>query len=375
LVGKGRLAQRLIIHVDLDYFYAQCEENVNPSIRGKPVIVCAYSGRTSESGVVSTSNYEARKYGVKAGTAIATAKRLLASTDAIFLPMNRPFYDSVSGRIMDILRDHGDVFEQTGVDEAYLDVSESSKGEYSTAKRISSSIKEIILRQEQITCSIGIAPNKLLAKLASYHTKPNGLTVVEPEQIHSFLTGLEIRKMPGVGKKVEEKLHTSSVKTIDDLSRLSPITLQEMFGRKLGTYLYLAARGEDNEPVQDKELPSQMSRIGTLKEDTRDYNIIRPVLSELTRSLIEKIQDERMNCKSVSIIVILNNLTIHTRSRTLESSVKDLRTIDDCAQQLLREFIASTPEAVLRRIGVKVTRLSKSSGQTDIESFFSKVQR
>ena len=364
------------MHVDLDSFYAQCEENANPSIRGKHVVVCVYSGRTAESGVVSTSNYEARKYGVKAGTAIATAKKLLLSTDAIFLPMNRPLYDSVSGRIMNILRDHGDFFEQTGIDEAYLDVSESSKGEYDNAKMIGNNIKETILRQEHITCSIGIAPNKLLAKLGSDHVKPNGLTVVQPEQIHSFLDGQEISRIPGVGKKVEEKLHTSNVKTIHDLSRLSPIALQEMFGRKLGTYLFLAARGEDDEPVQDKELPTQMSRIGTLKENTRDYNVIRPILSELTRSLIEKIQDEGMNCKSVSIIAILSNLTIHTRSRTLESHAKDLRTIDECAQQLLREFIESSPEAVLRRVGVKVTGLSKSSGQTNIESFFStKVPR
>jgi DNA polymerase IV (DinB-like DNA polymerase) len=357
--------------VDLDYFYAQCEENANPSIREKPVIVCVYSGRTSESGVVSASNYEARKYGVKAGTAIATAKKLLVSTEAVFLPMNRPLYDSVSGRIMNILRDHGDFFEQTSIDEAYLDVSERSRGEYDTAKMICSSIKEIILRQEHITCSIGIAPNKLLAKLASDHAKPNGLTVIEPEQIHSFLNGKEISRIPGVGKKVEEKLHRSNVKTIDDLSRLSPITLQEMFGRRLGTYLFLAARGEDNELVQDKELPKQMSRIGTLKENTRDYSVIRPALSQLTRSLIEKIQDEGMNCKSVSMIAILSNLTIHTRSRTLESPAKDLQTIDECAQQLLREFIESTPEAVLRRVGVKVTGLSKSSGQTNMESFFS----
>lgn len=236
------MARRLIIHVDLDYFYAQCEENTNPSIRRKPVVVCVYSGRTSESGVVSTSNYEARKYGVKAGTVIVAAKKLLASTDAVFLPMNRPLYDSVSGRIMEILRDYGDLFEKMSIDEAYLDVTESSKGSYDIAKTIGSNIKETILRQEQITCSIGLAPNKLLAKLASDHMKPNGLTVVTPEQVLSFLNGQEVSRIPGVGKKVEEKLRTSNVKTIDDLSRLSPIALQEMFGRKLGTYLFLAAR-------------------------------------------------------------------------------------------------------------------------------------
>jgi DNA polymerase IV (DinB-like DNA polymerase) len=367
------LAQRLIIHVDLDYFYAQCEENVNPSIRGKPVVVCVYSGRTSDSGVVSTSNYEARKYGVKAGTAIASAKKLLASTDAIFLPMNRPLYDSVSGRIMDILRDLSDLFEQTSIDEAYLDVSERSKESYENAKIIGRNIKEIILRQEQITCSVGIGPNKLLAKLASDHVKPDGFTVVEPEQIRSFLKGQEVSRIPGVGKKVEEKLHASNVKTIDGLSQLNPVALQEMFGRKLGTYLFLAARGEDNDRVQDKELPTQMSRIATLKENTRDFNTIRPVLGELARSLIEKLQAEKMNCKSVSIIAILSNLAVHTRSRTLESPAQDSHTIDECVQELLKEFIESTPEVVLRRVGVKVTGLAKPSGQTDIESYLSKA--
>jgi len=357
--------------VDLDYFYAQCEENANPSIRAKPVVVCVYSGRTLDSGVVSTSNYEARKYGVKAGIAILTAKKQLASTDAIFLPMNRPLYHSISERIMTILREYCDLFERTSIDEAYLDVSENSTGSYETAETIGRSIKEAILRQEQITCSIGIAPNKLLAKLASDHMKPNGMTIVTAEQIHRFLNNQEVNRIPGVGKKVEEKLHNCNVKTIDELSRLNPIVLQEMFGRKLGTFLYLAARGEDDEPVHEKEIPTQISRIGTLKENTRDIDSILPVLSELAKSLVEKLQDEQMNCKSVSIIAILSNLAIHTRSRTLESSAKDLRTIDENAQQLLREFIESTPQSTLRRVGVKVTGLSRPSGQTKIQSFFS----
>ena len=365
------MAQRLIIHVDLDYFYAQCEENANPSIRGKPVVVCVYSGRTSDSGVVSTSNYEARKYGVKAATTIVTAKRLLASTEAIFLPMNRSLYDAVSERIMGILRDYGDLFEKVSIDEAYLDVSESSKVDYAIAEMMGRKIKETILRKEQITCSVGIAPNKLLAKLASDHTKPDGLTIVRPDEVHSFLHNQEVNRIPGVGKKVEEKLNAFNVRTIDDLSRINPIALQEMFGRSLGTYLYLAARGEDNEPVQEKEMPTQISRIGTLKENTRDLDSIRPILSELTQSLVEKLQDEQISCKSVSIIAILSNLAIHSRSRTIESSDIDVQTIDECAQQLLKEFLESTPQAILRRIGVKVTGLSRPSGQTNIQSFFS----
>jgi DNA polymerase IV (DinB-like DNA polymerase) len=367
------LPQRLIIHVDLDYFYAQCEENANPSIRGKPIVVCVYSGRTSESGVVSTSNYEARKYAVKAGTTIATARKLLESENAVFLPVNRPLYDSVSERIMHILRDHADLFERMGIDEAYLDVSETSNGRYDIARTIGTNIKETIFRQEHITCSIGIAPNKLLAKMASDHVKPNGFTVIEPEQIHSFLNDQDASRIPGVGKKVEEKLRTFNVATIGNLSNLNPIDLQETFGRKLGTYLFLAARGEDNDPVEDKELPTQMSRIGTLKENTRDFNFIQPFLSELAQSLTEKLQTENMTCKSVSIITILSNLTVHTRTRTLESPTKEFRTIDECAAQLLKDFIESTPQAVLRRVGVKVSGLTKPSGQTNIESFFSSV--
>ena len=200
--------------------------------------------------MVSTSNYEARKYGVKAGVAIATAKKLLESTDATFLPMNRHMYESVSGRIMDILRDHGDIFERTGIDEAYLDVSQNSNGRYDIAETIGTSLKETVVRQEHITCSIGIAPNKLLAKIASDHVKPNGLTIVEPEEIHSFLNAQAVNRIPGVGKKVEEKLRTFNVRTIDDLARLNPVVLQESFGKKLGTYLFRAARGEDDEQVQ-----------------------------------------------------------------------------------------------------------------------------
>jgi DNA polymerase IV (archaeal DinB-like DNA polymerase) len=359
------------MHVDLDYFYAQCEEKVNSSIRGRPVVVCVYSGRTSDSGVVSTSNYEAREYGVKAGVAIATAKKLLESTDATFLPINRPLYESVSGRIMDILRDHGDTFEKTGIDEACLDISASSDGRYDKAKMIGTTVKEIILRQEHITCSIGIAPNKLLAKIASDHTKPNGLTIVEPEQIRTFLNGQPVNTIPGVGKKVEEKLHALNVQTIDDLTHLNPVLLQESFGKKLGAYLFQAARGEDYEPVQDRELPTQMSRIGTLREDTRDFDLIGPFVRELTQSLIAKLQNEDLICKSVSIIAILSNLTIHTRSRTLGSHTNDLRIIDEFAQQLMREFLESMPQEMLRRVGVKVSGLLKSPRQSNIDSFFS----
>jgi DNA polymerase IV (DinB-like DNA polymerase) len=348
------LAPRVIIHTDLDYFYAQCEENNNPSIRGKPVVVCVYSGRAPDSGVVSTSNYQARKYGIKAGIPITRAKKLLESTDTAFLPMNRTLYESVSNRIMNFLKSQADAFEKVGIDEAYLDVSATSSGKVDNAKFVATSIKQLIFRQEQMTCSIGIGPNKLVAKIASAHVKPDGLTVVEPEQVQNFLRDQPINVIPGVGKKVEEKLSQLKVHTVNELVSLDPILLQEKFGKSL----------------RDREVPTQFSRIGTLKENTRDFQQISPLLTDLANSVCEKLRENNMTCKSVSIVAILDNLSIHTKSTTLESATDASQSITELSTQLMTQFLNSTPNAIIRRIGVRASNLSKESdSQTNIESF------
>jgi DNA polymerase IV (DinB-like DNA polymerase) len=369
-VGFVILAPRVIIHTDLDCFYAQCEENINPGIRGKPVVVCVYSGRTPDSGVVSTSNYQARKYGVKAGIPITRAKKLLESTDAVFLPINRTLYESVSNRIMDFLKSQADIFEKVGIDEAYLDVSATSSGKVENAKFIATIIKQLIFRQEHMTCSIGIGPNKLVAKIASAHVKPDGLTVVEPEHVQNFLRDQPISVIPGVGTKVEEKLSQIKVRTINELVNLDPILLQEKFGKSLGSYLFQAARGKDDEEVRDREVPTQFSRIGTLKENTRNFQLISPLLTDLANSVCEKLRENNMTCKSVSIVAILDNLSIHTRSTTLESATDTSQSIIESSAQLMAQYLDSTPDATIRRIGVRVSGLSKESdSQTKIESY------
>lgn len=369
-MGFVILAPRVIIHTDLDCFYAQCEENINPGIRGKPVVVCVYSGRTPDSGVVSTSNYQARKYGVKAGIPITRAKKLLESTDAVFLPINRTLYESVSNRIMDFLKSQADIFEKVGIDEAYLDVSATSSGKVENAKFIATIIKQLIFRQEHMTCSIGIGPNKLVAKIASAHVKPDGLTVVEPEHVQNFLRDQPISVIPGVGTKVEEKLSQIKVRTINELVNLDPILLQEKFGKSLGSYLFQAARGKDDEEVRDREVPTQFSRIGTLKENTRNFQLISPLLTDLANSVCEKLRENNMTCKSVSIVAILDNLSIHTRSTTLESATDTSQSIIESSAQLMAQYLDSTPDATIRRIGVRVSGLSKESdSQTNIESY------
>jgi DNA polymerase IV (DinB-like DNA polymerase) len=172
-----------------------------------------FSGRTSDSGVVSTSNYAARKYGVKAGTPIVRAKKLLESTDAVFLPMNRVLYESISDRIMATLQSNSDVFENGGIDEAFLDVTTTTEGSYDKARTLATNLKQLVFSQQHITCSIGIAPNKLVAKIASDHVKPDGLTVVEPERVQSFLDG-PVSRIPGVGRKVAARLEQFSVRNV-----------------------------------------------------------------------------------------------------------------------------------------------------------------
>jgi len=357
------------MHLDLDSFYAQCEENANPSFKGKPVVVCVYSGRTEDSGAVSTANYEARKYGVKAGIPIARAKKLLESIDAVFVPMNHPYYEQVSERIMEILRTQADAFEQTSIDEAFLDVSGRTALNFELARDAALEIKKQLLKQEKVTASIGIGPNKVIAKIASDQSKPDGLTIVRPEEVANFLSQLAVSRIPGVGKKAEEKLTQLNVSTITQLSSLSPTILVETFGKSLGGYLYRASRGEDDDPVKEREQPTQFSRIATLKQNTRRAEDTFQLLTDLANSVSDKLKEQGMSCKSVAIIAILTDLSIHSRSRMLESPSSDWKTIEAAAKQLTQEFLQSNPEAALRRLGVKASALSKETGQTDMSKF------
>lgn len=357
------------MHADLDYFYAQCEESLNPTIRSKPVVVCVYSGRTDESGVVSTCNYEARKFGVRAGIPIVYAKKLLKTMEATFLPMNRPLYEEVSDRIMEVLREHADGFEKVGIDEAYLDVSRRTVGDFSQARDVALQIKADVVEREHITCSIGIGPNKLIAKIASDEHKPDGLTIVKPEDVNTYLAKLPVSRVSGVGKKVEEKLIQLRTNSVGELLRLDSAVLVETFGRSLGSFLYQAARGIDDDLVRDRDQPVQFSRIGTLKSNTHELAEMMPLLEELALSVTEKLVKENMTCRSIGIMAITNNLRIHSRSKTLESPTFDENVVKQTSRELLEQFLQSVPDVLLRRIGVKLSGLSTRSGQIDLSQF------
>jgi DNA polymerase IV (DinB-like DNA polymerase) len=281
---------RIILHIDFDYFYAQCEEIRKPDLKTKPVAVCVYSDRGGDSGAIATANYLARKFGVKSGMPIKFAKKKIEEIpEAVFLPTDFDYYTEVSDSAMSIIRSYADVFEYVGKDEAYLDVTKRVESDFKRAAHLAQQLKNALHGTVKLSSTIGISENKLIAKIASDYKKPDGLTVVEPENIESFLGPLPIRSIPGIGKKSEEKFSEMNLETISQLRNVDVFTLNELFGRKIGTYIYNAARGIDDEPVSPRHDPVQYSRIITLKQDSKEFNFLTNDLEKLCDDLHQAI--------------------------------------------------------------------------------------
>ena len=239
---------RIIVHVDMDAFYAAVEEHLNPALRDLPVAVGADPKEGKGRGVVTTANYRARKYGLRSALPISRAWRLAEAARrrgepaTVFILPNMALYRAVSSRIMQIMQRYADAFEEASIDEAYLDI--SSRHTFAAASDHMIRLKAEIRDQEGLGCSVGIAPNKLIAKIASGHQKPDGLTVVEPDMVGSFLNSLPIRVIPGIGPKGESFLHQQNLRTVDELRRIPKSTLVEWFG-KWGSRLFELSRGID----------------------------------------------------------------------------------------------------------------------------------
>ena len=357
--------------VDLDYFYAQCEERRNPSLKDKPVVVCVYSGRTEDSGAVSTANYIARKYGVKSGMPIFQAKKRLKEVDAAFLPMDREFYEEVSDNVMRILRSFADRFEQVGIDEAYLDVTQRAKESFEEAYELAQQLKEEVKARESLTCSVGVGPNKLVAKIAADFQKPDGITIVKPESVEGFLAPLPVSRLIGVGKKTGKRMESLGIRTIGELARSDVQKLIEAFGKNLGGYFHNASLGIDEAPVQERGEAESISRISTLKEDTQDLKTLLERTDQLAAEVHAKVLERSVSFQSVGLIAVLTDMSIRTRSKTLESPSKDLEvlrsTIDELAERLLEEV-----EPEVRRVGVKVSRFTRQETQRALTDFVEK---
>jgi DNA polymerase IV (DinB-like DNA polymerase) len=364
------LETRIVFHIDFDYFYAQCEEMRSPELKTKPVCVCVFSDRGGDSGAIATANYTARKYGVKSGIPIAFAKkRLEERRDAVFLPVDFDFYSEMSKNAMEIMKDSADIFEYVGRDEAYLDVTERAGRDFKKARHLAQQIKNSIRDKTKLSCSIGISSNKLISKIASDFQKPDGLTIVPSDETEVFLEQLKIRKIPGIGKKTEERFLEMSLETIQDLKKLDIFTLNKEFGRKNAAYIYNAVRGIDDEPVKEKEASIQYSKITTLKEDSKDYQFLSESVMELCKEVHDVVKKNNRMFKSVGIHFVQSDLSNKSKSRMLRNPTKSIEELQKNADQLLKEALENQT-ITIRRLGVKVSELSEVQGQSEITSFF-----
>jgi DNA polymerase IV (DinB-like DNA polymerase) len=360
--------ERVLGHLDLDYFYAQVEEVQNPSIKGRPVVVCVFSGRTEDSGVVSTSNYRARELGVHSGLPIAQAKKRLQDADPVLIKMNHEKYEIISDRIMQVVRERVDALEQTGIDEAFFDVSTSSGGDYQAARRIAEIIKGAILREEGLTCSIGVGRSKAVAKLGSDMSKPGGLMVVLPDSTQSFLNPIPVSKLYGVGPKTESLLGEMRIRTIGELSSANPSDLEGKLGKKLSVYLIAASNGADDDPVREGLEPTQFSRIITLKQDTRNPDEALAQLSAGINYIRDRLASTDKSFKTLGAIGVLTDLSIHTKSRTFDTPMTAASSIEEHALELFVELSKSVNKD-FRRVGLRVSGLANNENQKSLSEF------
>ena len=355
---------RIIFHIDMDSFYASVEIQRNPSLKGKPVIVGAGPKAGTGRGVVSTCSYEARRYGVRSGMPISRAYRLCPN--GVYLPVNMPLYERISNKIEWILKRYADKVERVGIDEAFMDVTEKVK-EYGSAKQLALKVKDAIYVQEGLTCSIGIAPNKSVAKIASDFRKPDGLTIVEPNQVREFLDPLPVTKIVGVGKKTYRVLKRFGLETIGQVARYPKEDLAQIFG-KFGIYLWEVANGMDDSEVQEAGEPKSFSLEHTFEEDTDDRDLVFETLHSQAENLYRQLAEMRYQYRTVTLKIRFEDFETFTRSRSLPSHTQDKEAIAATMKILLKEF-ESDPRKI-RLVGLKISDLRKlSQGAEKIEKW------
>jgi len=349
---------RIILHIDMDAFFAQVEERENPQFKGKPVVVGADPKGGSGRGVVSTANYVARKYGIHSALPISKAYELCPK--AIFLPVNMELYQKVSENIMEIIKKYSSKWEIVSLDEAYLDLSHifydrkkcGIRCGWERAKRIAKKLKEEILEKEKLTSTVGIGPNKLIAKMAAEKVKPNGLLVIKPNQVKNFLEPLDIEDLPGIGPKTAERLRPLSVNTIKELKKLSKTKLKDTFG-VVGETIYERARGIDEEEVSPEEIIKSIGKEHTFEKDTRDPEILFSTFEKIIKNVHQELTANKFSFKTITVICRFQGFETHTKSKTLKNPTQDLEILKSEAKKFLLKFLLENKKPV-RLIGLRV---------------------
>jgi len=340
-------SSRIILHIDMDSFYASVEMNERPELRGKAVVIGADPKNGKGRGVVSTCSYEARAFGIRSAMPISQA--FVLCPHAVFLPPDFPRYVKASADILAILKAHGFPIRQVSIDEAFLDV--SRLGTFSAAAELAVRIKGTILAQLGLTCSIGIAPTKVVAKIVSDVNKPDGLTVVEPENLFSFLAPMPVRKIPGIGKKSEAELFGMGIRTIRDLAAYDIQVLIARFGRSAISLQGITA-GIDTSEVKEQEGVKSVSRETTFTDDTDDGRLIAATIDTLAEEVCRNLLDESLHCRTVTVKVRYQDFITKTKARTLPHYTNDPATVRTSVHALLREIFDGRK---IRLIGIRLS--------------------
>jgi DNA polymerase-4 len=345
---------RRILHIDMDAFFAAVEQKRWPELIGKPVVIGG-GGDPHQRGVVSTASYEARKFGIHSAMPLRTAYKLCP--DAVFLPVDYREYSRVSAVIKNILREFSQVMEDVGIDEAFLDTSESDK----TPEELSAGIKKRIKEETGLTCSIGIAPNKLLAKIASDMEKPDGLTIIGGRDIEEKIWPLPVRKLWGVGPKTEAYLKGIGIDTIGRLAVMPLEKLVEQLGKSYGTYLHEASKGIDESPLVTHWEPKSTSRETTFQRDTDNWQVIARNLAELTKEVVNDLRKSGHRGRNITVKVRFSDFRTVTRATTLQAATDSLEEIRKAAFDCLGRI--ELKQKRVRLIGVRVGRFESAGAE------------
>ena len=287
----------------------------------------------------------------------------------MFLPVDFGYYEKITEKAMKIMKDNADIFEYVGRDEAYLDVTKRVEEDFTKASHLAQQIKNLIRTELKLSCSIGVSSNKLISKIASDYQKPDGLTIVQHDKVEQFLAQLNIRVIPGIGKKTEQRFKEMKLETIEEIKKIDVFTLNKEFGRKSGTYIYNAIRGINDEPVKEKEESIQYSKIITLKKDSKEYEFLLENLYELCKQIQNIVKNNNKMFKSIGIHFVQSDLSNKSKSKMLRNSTNNLEELEKNVEQLLTDALEDQTMTI-RRVGVKVSDLSEIKGQSDITNFF-----
>ena len=349
---------RLILHIDMDAFFISVEQRDNPALLGKPAAVCGSLSRS----VVTSATYEARPYGVRAGMSTQEAKR--RCPQLILVAGNHSKYTETSARIFTILKKYTPMVEVASIDEAYLDMTQSLLL-FKSPLQIAQSVKDQIRESEQLTCSIGVAPNKLLAKLGSGLKKPNGLVVIRKEDVEEILKDLPVSKLYGIGPKLTETLNSIGIFTCSQLGKFPVSILSKRFGA-IGEGLHEMGLGLDTNPVipfDEEEDAKSISHSVTLEEDTSDPNILNKVLLQLSERVSRRMRKEGFYGKRIAITVRYSDFFTFSKQKTLS---KWMNSGNEIFKHSLEIFESISHPKPIRLLGVGMSLLKKEWCQLDL---------